>query len=63
MIHSVYTWPKQILDGKQKIPSTEKWGEVISLDKTVPEFHLGIILLVSLLPIVTIQYYRKIPIF
>ena len=54
MIHSIYTWPKQILDEKQKIPSTKKWGEIISLDKTVPEFHLGIIFLIFLLSIVII---------
>ena len=39
---NAYTWPKIILDENKKIPISNKWGEIISPDKTLPEFHLGI---------------------
>lgn len=56
---NVYTWPPNILDENQKIPSSEKWGTIISLDKTLPEFHLGIVLLLSIIPVIVISYFRK----
>ena len=57
----VYTFPANILEDNQKIPPTEKWGQIISPDKTLPEFHLGIVLLIGLIPIILIGYFRKIP--
>jgi hypothetical protein len=54
----IYTWPAKILDENEKIPPTEKWGEIISPDKTLPEFHLGVILLISMMPVVLIRHLK-----
>jgi hypothetical protein len=60
--NNVYTWPENILEGDQKIPPSEKWGTIISPDKTLPEFHLGMILFFAFVPIALIGYFRKISI-
>jgi len=36
-----------------------KRGQIISSDKTLPEFHLGIILLIAFIPILIIGYFTK----
>jgi len=44
----VYSWPQEIKENSQfKIPSPRLWGEVVSPDKSLPEFPIPIFLLVS----------------
>ena len=56
---NIYTWPENVLEGNKKIPHSEKWGTIISPDKTLPEFHLGLILLVAFIPILVIRYFTR----
>lgn len=56
---NIYTWPENILEENKKIPSSEKWGTIISPDKTLPEFHLGLILLIAFIPILIIGYFTS----
>ena len=54
-----YTYPQNVLEENEKIPPTEKWATMISPDKTLPEFHLGIVLLIGIIPIIIMSYFRK----
>ena len=54
-----YSWPKSIITESSQIPKPYDWGNLISPDKTLPEFNLGIVLLLSIIPIVFISYFRK----
>jgi hypothetical protein len=56
---NVYTWPKNVLEENKRIPSSEKWGIMFSPDKTLPEFHLGIVFLIAFIPILIIGYFTK----
>lgn len=43
-----YTWPNNIsLEENRLVPSTKMWGEMISPDKSLPEFELPAILLIT----------------
>ena len=45
-----YSWPKGItLENNFQIPSPEKWGTMISPDKTLPEFDIPIIITIMAL--------------
>ncbi len=57
----VYSWPKGIiLENNFKIPSPQKWGTMISLDKTLPEFEIPIMItILSLSSIVIISRFSK----
>ncbi len=45
-----YSWPTDILpDGVFDIPSPSKWGELISPDKSIPEFNLPILAMIPAL--------------
>ena len=53
-----YTWPKGIqLENENEIPSPKMWGEMISPDKSLPEFELP--LLVASLGLGTILILAK----
>jgi len=44
--NKVYSWPQDIIsDPPLKIPNPSKWGEIISPDKTLPEFHWSMFIL------------------
>jgi len=57
-----YTWPKEsIRESFFKIPSPNSWGDLISPDKSLPEFHFPILILfVFFTTIIIIQYKSKI---
>jgi len=45
-----YSWPTDILpDGAFDIPSPSKWGELISPDKSIPEFNLPMLTMIPAL--------------
>lgn len=44
--NKVYSWPQLDLNNSLQIPSPDKWGELISPDKSLPEFQLPLIPLV-----------------
>ncbi len=45
-----YSWPSGIIpDGPFDIPSPSKWGELISPDKSIPEFNLPILAMIPAL--------------
>lgn len=54
-----YTWPENLREGTFSMPPPYMWGNLISPDKTLPEFHLGIVLLLGIIPIIAISYFRK----
>lgn len=48
-----YSWPNDILpDGAFDIPSPSKWGELISPDKSIPEFNFPILAMIPALLLV-----------
>ena len=57
--NKIYSWPKEIIqDLPQKIPSPSKWGDIISPDKSLPEFPFPIPSLLSAI-IMAIYITRK----
>lgn len=45
--NKVYAWPKDIsVDSLLHVPSPSKWGEIISPDKSLPEFPLSSLMLI-----------------
>ena len=38
--NKIYSWPSMTYDSPLKIPSPNNWGEIVSPDKTLPEFEL-----------------------
>jgi len=44
---TTYSWPSEIVLDEFKIPSPKLWGEIISPDKSLPEFELPFLALVS----------------
>lgn len=54
----VYSWPEETLvDSPFEIPSPKSWGEIISPDKSLPEFPWAI--MVFLLSMMSIIFLRK----
>lgn len=44
----IYSWPKNLeLDSFMDVPSPSLWGNMISPDKTIPEFEIPMIILLS----------------
>lgn len=44
-----FSWPLNVQDGPIVIPNPNTWGELISPDKSLPEFHFGyLVILVSI---------------
>jgi hypothetical protein len=61
--NKIYSWPQSVtVDSLLQIPSPSKWGELVSLDKSLPEFPWPILALVSSLAIITFMTRRS-PIF
>lgn len=44
--NKTYSWPQNIITNAPSIPSPDKWGEIISPDKSLPEFPLPALLLI-----------------
>lgn len=52
--NKIYSWPPNVVsDSLLKIPSSGKWGDLVSPDKSLPEFQWPILALVSSLAIIT----------
>ena len=49
---TTYSWPSEIVLEEFKIPSPKLWGEIISPDKSLPEFEWAIIALLPALILV-----------
>ncbi|WP_232212339.1 hypothetical protein [Candidatus Nitrosopumilus sediminis] len=46
--NSVITWPANVeLNERKNIPSPSQWGDLISPDKSLPEFHILFLILAS----------------
>lgn len=46
--NNIYSWPQDmILDSSQKIPSPSNWGELVSPDKSLPEFEWPMLAILS----------------
>jgi len=47
-LNKVYSWPENALtDNLLHVPSPNTWGELVSPDKSLPEFHLPLIVFLS----------------
>ena len=58
--NKIYSWPQNITnDSLLKIPSPSKWGDLVSPDKSLPEFPWPILALVSSLAIITFMTRRS----
>ena len=58
---NVYGWPKDAINKKYPfIPTPNSWGDIISPDKSIPEFNPFLVLTVTLLPIILLGRYLKI---
>jgi len=53
-INTTYSWPSEIVLDEFKIPSPKLWGEIISPDKSLPEFDLPFLALVSSLVLILV---------
>ena len=59
--NKIHSWPKSITtDSLLKIPSPSKWGDLVSPDKSLPEFPWPILALVSSLAIITFMTRRSV---
>lgn len=60
-----FTWPQNLsYDGHLKIPSPSKWGEIMSPDRTLPEFEFPILLvIVSMTALFVLPYIKGMNIF
>ncbi|MGY5143375.1 MAG: hypothetical protein ACW9XH_02730 [Candidatus Nitrosopumilus sp. bin_32a] len=57
--NTFYSWPKEIhRDGHFDIPSPEKWGDIISPDKSLPEFNFSSFILIFLVSAIIILQTR-----
>ena len=55
---TVYNWPTDItVEHYRDIPSPDKWGEIISPDKSLPEFNLPLLILIPSL--ILIIYFTR----
>jgi len=52
--NTTYSWPSEIVLDEFKIPSPKLWGEIISPDKSLPEFDLPFLALVSSLVLILV---------
>jgi len=56
---SVYSWPVGVQSDVEEIPSPETWGNLVSPDKSLPEFEIPILIIISSLLVITL-FSRKI---
>ncbi len=52
--NTTYSWPSEIVLDEFEIPSPKLWGEIISPDKSLPEFDLPFLALVSSLILILV---------
>ena len=52
--NTTYSWPSEIVLDEFEIPSPKLWGEIISPDKSLPEFDLPFLALVSSLVLILV---------
>ncbi len=52
--NTTYSWPIEIVLDEFKIPSPKLWGEIISPDKSLPEFDLPFLALISSLVMIIV---------
>ena len=45
--NTYYNWPMEVNRENSKIPSPELWGNIISPDKSLPEFHIPLLIVIS----------------
>ena len=58
-LNKIYSWPQNIVvDSLLKIPSPNRWGEIISPDKSLPEFPWPTLALMSSL-LISIYFTRS----
>lgn len=59
--NKITTWPESIVvDETKRIPSPSQWGDLVSPDKSLPEFNSKLILLfLSLTPILLLNRFKK----
>jgi hypothetical protein len=58
--NKIHSWPKSITtDSLLKIPSPSKWGDLVSPDKSLPEFPWPVLVMVSSLAIITFMTRRS----
>ncbi|NQV39905.1 MAG: hypothetical protein HQ505_05125 [Nitrosopumilus sp.] len=54
-----YSWPPGIVNSTNTIPSTNLWGDIISPDNTLPEFHfISLVLIGTTLSVIILSRYR-----
>ena len=59
-----YSWPDGIINSTNTIPSTTLWGEIISPDNTLPEFHfIYVVLAMTFVSIIFISKHVKLSLF
>ena len=59
-----YGWPQDALENIHPfIPSPESWGEMISPDKSLPEFEMPLLMLSSTLILIVVLAKRKVDLF
>ena len=52
--NSTYTWPQNSEFTIEKIPSPASWGNLVSPDKSLPEFSWSVIVMISFLIMVVV---------
>lgn len=58
--NKIYSWPQSVtVDSLLKIPSPSKWGDLVSPDKSLPEFQWPILALLSSLAIIIYMTRRS----
>lgn len=57
-----YNWPQSItLENSQEIPNPSMWGELISPDKSLPEFHfMFVVVILSIFSVIIFTKIKKI---
>lgn len=62
--NTTFTWPKEISNDSNTIPTSATWGDLVSPDNSLPEFHWTTILLFfSIIVVLTITKISKLSIF
>ncbi|MFB5620421.1 MAG: hypothetical protein ACE5RC_04750, partial [Nitrosopumilus sp.] len=60
----IFSWPEGIVNSTSSIPPPNLWGDIISPDDTLPEFHfILIIFIVAIIPIIFISKHSKLSLY
>jgi hypothetical protein len=55
-----YSWPSNIVNSTNTIPHTNMWGDIISPDNTLPEFHwIPLILIITTMSIIFVSRFSS----